>query len=91
MSLKPIFHQALTLLSHWQLRPTQINLRCTANDSSYMHFNQNEVDLWSCMMIMQTAFKNVILLLVNKIFEILPSQNLLRNLPKQDQKTPGGI
>ena len=54
-------------------------------------FNQNAVDFGSCLMIMQTLFRNVIFLLVKRIFEILSTQNLLRYPPQCDQNTPGGI
>ena len=41
---------------------------------------------------MQMFFlKKLISLLVKKIFEVYPTQNILRYLPQRDQKTPSGI
>ena len=42
-------------------------------------------------MIMQTFCLNLIFLLVIKIFEILPMQNLMLYLPQCDKKMPGGV
>ena len=40
---------------------------------------------------MQMVLKKLISLLLKEIFEVYPTQNLLRYLPQHDQKTPSGI
>ena len=42
-------------------------------------------------MILPMLWKNLILLLDKKLFEMFPTQNLLRYLPQRDQKKAGGI
>ena len=47
----------------------QMKCTCNANDSTYIQygfFNQNEIDLWSCLMVLRTLFKDFIFLLGKK-------------------------
>ena len=42
-------------------------------------------------MVMKTFFLDFTFLLLQQIFEMLPTQKLLRYLPQRDQNTPSGI
>ena len=37
------------------------------------------------------VFKEIDIFMVKKIFEVYPTQNILRYLPQRDQKAPSGI
>ena len=42
-------------------------------------------------MIMKMLLKKLLFLFVKKIFEMYPTQNVLRYLPQRDQNMPSGI
>ena len=52
----------------------------------HVFFSPNEIDLGSCLMVLQTLFKKIIFLLVKIIVEMPLTQNVLRYLAQRDQK-----
>ena len=42
-------------------------------------------------MVMQMLFIDIIFLIVKQIFEMFPTQNILRYIPQRDPKLHGGI
>ena len=54
-------------------------------------FNQNEEQLWFCLMIMQMLSRNFIFFVGEKrIFKMLPTQSPMLYPSHRDQKRPGG-
>ena len=49
-----------------------------------MIFDQNEIGYCYSLMVLQTLFENLIFLLVNFVFEMLPTQNVLLYLSQRN-------
>ena len=66
---------------------------CKANGSTYIlyGFLNKKKHLRFCFIVMKMLFIDIIILKVNKIFEMFPMQTILPYMPQRDPKLPGGI